>query len=178
MNNPTHFDRNKMPLPRSFWERELGRLGRPDRRGWMLVRAGCPMHDSRSKKSFFVNLDGGFYCFGCDFSGGDLIEFLRKRHSMTFKAACEELGCWQENCQAAGRRSDPDRQRREEERKAQAERQRRIAVRNHLHSLEATYRKAQKEHDIELMSELLPDIREVEGQYWKLAGFDGGTHEL
>ena len=67
------FDRAALPPPRTFYERELGRLSRLSR-GW--ARGNCPFHKSKSGLSFSVHLDsGGFYCFGSGVKGGDLLAF-------------------------------------------------------------------------------------------------------
>jgi DNA primase len=50
----------------------------------------CPFHLEKTA-SFFVNDDKGtFYCFGCGASG-DLIEYLIKKHRITFIQALERL---------------------------------------------------------------------------------------
>ena len=90
-----HFRRDKLPPARSFYEFELGKLTRPNRKGWAQTR--CPFHESKSGKSFSVNLDsGGFHCFGCDAKGGDLVSFLRLQ-GLSFKEACARLGAWDES---------------------------------------------------------------------------------
>jgi hypothetical protein len=84
------------PPPRSFYEKELGKLGRPNRKGW--ASADPPCHESKSKKSFVVNLRSGSYrCWGCGIKGGDVIDFLRWREGYSFKRACQVLGCWTES---------------------------------------------------------------------------------
>src|SRR5215831_2608205 len=86
------FDRSQLPPARSFYERELGELSRPDRRGWAKPKGGCPFHASKSKKSFHVNLDtGGFYCFGCDEKGGDVLQFVRRRYRLSFPEALKHF---------------------------------------------------------------------------------------
>lgn len=93
-----HFRRDKLPTARSFYEFELGKLTRPNHKGWALGR--CPFHQSQSGKSFSVNLDSGaFHCFGCNVHGGDLVSFLRLRDGLSFKQACQQLGAWDEACQ-------------------------------------------------------------------------------
>jgi CHC2 zinc finger len=90
------FRKDKLPPARSFYEFELGKLTRPNRKGW--AQARCPFHESKSGKSFSVNVDsGGFNCFGCDAKGGDLVSFLRLRDGLSFKEACERLGAWDES---------------------------------------------------------------------------------
>jgi len=59
------FDKSQLPPARSFYEAELGALSRENGRGWCVGR--CPFHESKSGKSFSVNLrSGGFFCFGCN----------------------------------------------------------------------------------------------------------------
>ena len=50
----------------------------------------CPFHHEKTP-SFFVNDSLGFYkCFGCG-EGGDVIDFIQKYDSLTFKEALEYL---------------------------------------------------------------------------------------
>jgi hypothetical protein len=86
------FRRELLPIPRIFYENALGKLTKPSR-GW--ARGRCPFHESKSGLSFSVNLDsGGFYCFGCQASGGDVVSFVQRRDGLTFKAAAQSLGAW------------------------------------------------------------------------------------
>lgn len=88
----SRFDRSALPTARSFYQAELGELRRPDRKGWASPKCGCPFHPSDSKKSFFVHLDsGGFYCFGCDARGGDVLQFVRLRYKLSFPDALKRL---------------------------------------------------------------------------------------
>jgi hypothetical protein len=85
------FDATLLPNARDFYAGELEKLGRPSR-GW--AKALCCFHDERTP-SLSVNLgNGGFHCFGCGASGGDLVDFIRLRYGCTFKAACQRLRCW------------------------------------------------------------------------------------
>ena len=86
------FRRELLPAAIPFYERELGRLGRPNHAGWCPCR--CPFHNSKSGRSFAVHVDGGFICRGCGVRGGDVISFLRLRDGLSFKEACQQLGCW------------------------------------------------------------------------------------
>lgn len=87
----SHFDKSQLPAARSFYEAELGALGRENNRGWCMGR--CPFHESKSGKSFSVNLrSGGFFCFGCDAKGGDPLDFVRLRHNFSFRDAKRHLG--------------------------------------------------------------------------------------
>lgn len=88
----SRFDRSSLPPARSFYERELGELRRSDRKGWARPKRGCPFHASKSKSSFFVNLDsGGFYCFGCGAKGGDVLAFVRLRDGLSFPDALKHF---------------------------------------------------------------------------------------
>lgn len=90
------FRKDRLPPARVFYERELGSLSRPNRKGWALGR--CPFHKSTSGRSFSVNVDSGeFRCFGCDAHGGDVLSFLRQRDGLSFKDAAQRLGAWDGN---------------------------------------------------------------------------------
>jgi len=190
-----HFDRTQLPPPRSFYERELGKIGRADRRGW--APANCPFHKSKSGRSFSVNLDSGcFYCHGCGAKGGDIVSFMRKRYNLSFRAACEQLGCWLANGpdpatqkRLRERREERERQRRQEEECKEQERQERIHAREALHGLERDY--AAANHRLTqlrrgqpgryrgeeglawwFLADSLPRIREAEFVYRRLAGLE------
>ena len=44
----SNFDKSLLPPAASFYGRELGNLGRPDRHGW--AKTNCPFHDSKRKR--------------------------------------------------------------------------------------------------------------------------------
>jgi DNA primase len=141
--------------------------------------AGCPFHDSRSKTSFRVNVDtGAFHCFGCGVGGSGVIDFVIKRYRLDFVRAAKHLNAWRgqmsESEKAEIRKShrDAERKRAAETEMRQAERQERIAARDLLHALEGQYLKAQEAHDIELMADLLPSVREADACYRRLAGLE------
>jgi hypothetical protein len=191
VNLQSGFDRNLLPDARLFFEREIGRLTRPDRKGWAL--GNCPFHSSKSKRSLSVHVrDGAFFCFGCSAKGGDLIAFLRLRDRLSFKEACQQLGCWRE--MAPADHAKVRRQEREQEAKRQAESQKherekteRIAVRDALHTLEAFrdqksrqldqleaetpgVETEEKEFLWQMLSLLEDQIRAAEQEYYELAG--------
>ena len=86
------FQRDLLPSPRSFFEWEVGRLTRPNGKGW--AQGNCPFHQSKSSRSLAVNVEtGGWHCFGCD-SHGDLVGFVMQRDQCSFKDACKQLGAW------------------------------------------------------------------------------------
>jgi DNA primase len=187
------FQRELLPPPRTFYAKELGKLSRPSR-GW--AQGNCPFHESKSKRSFSVNLDtGGFYCHGCQAHGGDVLAFTMQRYRLHFKDAARELGAWDE----AGKitRSEIERQRRKRERRAaeeaakqEAERNARVEAANWLLTLKRIYdcaskrlsqlrslpesEQAQSSAEIEqcwqLMSDYLPEIQAAEQEYSTLAG--------
>jgi hypothetical protein len=89
--------RGLLPVPKHFYEQQIGQLTRPNRKGWAL--GNCPFHDSRSRRSFGINLNSGaFCCFGCR-RKGDLASFVMQLKGVDFKAACQFLGCWEERKQ-------------------------------------------------------------------------------
>jgi CHC2 zinc finger len=100
------FRKDKLPPAATFYEAELGRLTRPNRKGW--YQANCPFHKSKSGKSFAVNSEtGAFHCWGCDARGGDIVDFVMLRNSLSFKEACQQLGCWDEAGQPVEGRPGP-----------------------------------------------------------------------
>ena len=48
--------------------------------------AVCPLHDGDSSPSLKIYPDGKYFCFGCK-SGGDVIQFIREKYSLSFKEA-------------------------------------------------------------------------------------------
>jgi len=77
--------------PVEFFRRENGTMPPPKRRGW--VDGGlCPFHADQRAGSFKVNTEtGGFHCFSCHTSGGDVIDFVMRRDGLDFLAAVREL---------------------------------------------------------------------------------------
>src|ERR1035437_1167911 len=103
----TRFDRALLPPAKTFYEQETGKLSRPDHKGNCL--GNCPFHESKSRKSFSVNLNTGlWFCHGgC--GGGDMISFVMRREEVDFKRAAQSLGSWleeptPEDCRALERR--------------------------------------------------------------------------
>ena len=94
------FAKDRLPAPRAFYETEVGKLSRPNRKGWCL--ANCPSHNSKSLRSFAINIEtGAFRCWGCDSRGGDIVDFLQYRYNLSFKQACQQLGVWDQIGQPA-----------------------------------------------------------------------------
>jgi DNA primase len=168
------FDRSALPPARSYYERELGQFRRASR-GWAAPKAGCPFHESRSKTSFRVNFDSGaFRCFGCGAHGGDVLAFMMQRYKLSFKEAAEKLGAWSNSPSPDWKRLRAERQRAEQtaQLRKQQERSERIRARDHLHTLERRYAEATAARDVDLLSTLLPVIRQAEEAYWTLAGME------
>jgi DNA primase len=63
---------------------ELRRLGK-DR-----FRARCPFHDDHEPSFLVDERDGHFHCFGCQ-AHGDVIDFVRRYHGVSFAEACQHL---------------------------------------------------------------------------------------
>jgi len=131
-----HFDRAMLPPPQSFYERELGPLSRPDRRGWARPKRGCPFHNSKSKRSFYIQSQtGGFICFQCGAKGGDVLDFVKLRDHVLFKQAAQTLGAWRgrispaEAEQIKSLREEHEHRRLEEEAQKEAQRLARLDVR-------------------------------------------------
>jgi|SRR5215469_15597389 len=153
----SRFDRSLLPPALDFYRGELGEVNRPDRRGWAMVVGGCPFHPSKSRKSFFVHIDGGFYCFSsdCRARGGNVLDFVRKRYNLDFKTAARRLGAWIDattpDQQKEFRRLEEERRRQqtEEAERLETERRERIAIRQEIHA------------DTKLLNELSERLRET-----------------
>ncbi len=147
-----HFHKDLLPPARAFYEHQLGRLSRANHRGW--AAASCPFHKSKSKRSFWVHLDSGaFNCFGCGAHGGDLIDFVRQRDSVSFTTAAQSLGAWDSapspetvhklEAQAAER----ERQRRLDQEQRDDEHAERMRIREQLHMSMQFQREAERRLD-------------------------------
>src|SRR5215469_13699184 len=88
----SRFDRSLLPPALDFYRGELGEVNRPDRRGWAMVVGGCPFHPSKSRKSFFVHIDGGFYCSAPIVAPG----------AEMFSTSCANATTWISRLQRAG----------------------------------------------------------------------------
>jgi CHC2 zinc finger len=172
-----HFQPELLPPARSFYEKELGKLTRPSR-GW--ARGNCPFHESKSRASFSVNLDsGGFYCFGCEAKGGDILDFVKLRDRVDFKRAAQLLGAWRDQDMSLAEKEEIHRVQQERERQQleqaaqkESERQKLMEARDWLHTTVKLYAEAKASHDWELMALLLPEVRDAEEAYCLLAGLE------
>jgi len=185
----SHFDRALLPPARSFYQAELGELRRADRKGWARPKSGCPFHASESKKSFFVNVDsGGFYCFGCDAKGGDVLAFVRLRYQLDFKAAAKELGALRgpldapERRRIARERKQRERELADQQARREEQRRERMELRDQIHStnqlmkqISHDLQKDQSNESLWRCLELTWEYRELEEQeYTNAAGL--GTY--
>lgn len=173
----SHFDRTALPPPQSFYEQQLGSLGRPNSKGW--VQARCPFHSSKSGRSFSLNVaSGGFFCFGCEVKGGDVLKFVMLRDKLSFKSAAQSLGAWRgkltsaESDRLRSRQREAENHRADEAARKETERWDRLNARDHLHAVRVLYEEAESEHDWNLMAELLPRVRQCEEVYCRLAGLE------
>jgi CHC2-type zinc finger protein len=137
------FRKDLLPPGKTFFDREIGKLSRANSKGWSLGR--CPFHESKSGRSFSVNIvTGAWICFGgC--GKGSLIDFVMKRDMVDFKTACRTLGCWDDDGLRIDavviRQIETERQRREQSRQAEQELERRYyEAEDCLYAIEAIYR--------------------------------------
>lgn len=78
--------------PYEFYLREQNLSGFGYRSGKWAVAGLCPFHDDKKSGSFQVNLtSGGFKCWSCNESGGDIIAFIIKRDHVSFLNALEYI---------------------------------------------------------------------------------------
>lgn len=85
-----YFDRGRLPdAGRYFALSGLRLIGRGR---WRSAR--CPFHDD-TRPSLRVNVEtGAFRCMACGARGGDVLDFHRARHGLSFKQAARDLGAW------------------------------------------------------------------------------------
>jgi hypothetical protein len=140
------FHKELLPPASVFYRREFGdALSRPSR-GW--ARTRCVFHEPDRNPSLNVNLEnGGFYCFACGSKGGDLIDFVRLRDGLSFRAAAATLGALSEDSEQL--RIERVRTKREQERARDAaqalrdeERWLRLELRGEIHLYERIFRDA------------------------------------
>jgi hypothetical protein len=181
-----HFRRELLPPPRTFYERELGKLGRPSR-DWSQV--SCPFHRPDKHPSFSVNLSsGGFLCFSCGARGGNVVDFLIQRDGISFKAAALQLGAWVHDSRSVTDRQELARLRRQRQsnrdraaRLAEAERQLRLEYRETIHAMERIVHETQErlrghqltsgDHEIcgDVFKMALAELREAISAYFLLS---------
>jgi hypothetical protein len=187
------FAKDRLPPALSFYKAELGRLTRPNRKGWAMGR--CPFHESQSGKSFSVNLEhSGFHCFGCGARGGGLIDFVMLRDHCDFKTAAQRLGAWQD-VSDADRRAIAQQSAEREQKQAEEARLRRLAhdqriqLRSEIHTTARIQRETsdrlsqllqgatpahddEAEHCWAVLAAALDDLRLTEHEYMKLMGLE------
>ena len=170
----SRFDRSLLPVAFDFYRRELGALGRESSRGWAMARCGCPFHQTKTKRSFFVHHNGAFKCFGCETHGGDVVAYLQKRYNLSFIDAAKQVGAWREDlslaesARLAKQRRDSARHREELEAQKVRERHARVDAGDSLRAVETLYREAITEHDWVLMSMTLPRLRQLGQSYYTM----------
>jgi DNA primase len=85
------FARDRLPAPLGYYSDRAGL--RPIGRGrWR--SALCPFHKD-SRPSLRINVESGAYrCMACGARGGDVLDFHRARHGLSFHQAARDLGAW------------------------------------------------------------------------------------
>ena len=75
-----------------FYLRELGLSRYGSKSNSWAVAGICPFHPDRKAGSFKINLEtGGFQCWSCGASGGDIITFTEKRYDFDYRQAAARL---------------------------------------------------------------------------------------
>jgi len=187
------FQRELLPSPKSFYEREIGPLTRADRKGW--AKGRCPFHNSKSGKSFSANVENGaFYCHGCGAKGGDVLAFIRLRDHLDFKTAAKSLGTWRdvsatERIQLDAAKAQRDREREKAEAAKAAARCKRLELRDQIHVAHRNWQEAcarlseikrgsppvfdgEVESCWSVLSLAFRDFHETESAYCKASGLD------
>ena len=93
------FHLERLPTYTAYYHREgLKLVGRGPWR-----TAGCPFHHDRTP-SLRINIQkGGFVCHGSGAKGGDVLDFHRRRYSMSSVSAAKDLGALEESVAPARR---------------------------------------------------------------------------
>jgi len=183
----SRFRRERLPAASHFYGHELGKLHAAGRNH---ARCACPFHGGKNPTAFSINLlTGGFNCFNCGVHGSSIVDYVMLRDHVGFTMACKILGAWDDNNRVSRAEVVLFKRAREQRgalaaQKAEAERQRRIEVRDELHLMErcsdfASHRLnsvgpkgPEAEHCWMIMSITLPMIRERDAEYRRLAGID------
>jgi hypothetical protein len=167
----THFRRELLPPARQFYEAEGFRLGRANRKGWMMAQGQPICHKSKSGRSFSVNLDGGFYCHGCGTGGGDIIDYVALRDHLSKKESAIKLGCYDESPSLedvrrwAAQTRERDRRRAVEEAEQRDRHRRVIRLRDQLHDAVHHYQQT-SERLSELRRGAVPEWQDEQESCW------------
>lgn len=86
------FDKSLLPKVIDYYTQQFTQLKiKPE---WTSVC--CPFHEDH-KPSLSLNLQtGGFFCFGCQARGGDIIDFHRRRYRLNFIETVNFFGAWRD----------------------------------------------------------------------------------
>ncbi|WP_411555581.1 CHC2 zinc finger domain-containing protein [Nitrosospira sp. Is2] len=82
------FDRNRLPSPDEYYKSQgLRLIG-----GGAWKNALCPFHNDTKPSLRVCLVNGAFKCMACGVSGGDVLDFHRKRYRLSFPEAAKQLG--------------------------------------------------------------------------------------
>jgi hypothetical protein len=164
----TRFQKELLPPARDFYEKELEKLSRPNRAGW--CACCCPFHKSKSGKSFAININhGGWVCrAGC--GSGDIPGFVMLRDGCDFPTACKTLACWQdvgeeERLKLGSEAAERKRERESAAQVKEAERARRLALRDEIHNAVQIQAEASARLD-ELLQDAAPAYENEMEDWW------------
>lgn len=87
-----YFDKKLLPPAITFYQSLFPNIKPNINTAW--VNVCCCFHDDKNP-SLSLNLTtGGFYCFGCEARGGDLVDFYMQKHGVPFTEAVNHFGAW------------------------------------------------------------------------------------
>ena len=90
MKTAGRFRKERLPDPLTYYKKQGLRLSGGGK--WRSAR--CPFHPDRDPSLSIHVPSGGFNCHGCPATGGDVLDFHRRRHGLDFKSAAQDLGAW------------------------------------------------------------------------------------
>jgi hypothetical protein len=76
-----------LPEPESFYQEIFQEFERKS--GKLLVK--CCFHGEKTSSLYLYLESGGFYCFGCEASGGDIIAFVMMHREISYRDALREF---------------------------------------------------------------------------------------
>jgi DNA primase len=85
------FDKTKLPDPVSYFENSGHKIiGKAGKR----FRTACAIHGGTGNNLSVLRDSGGFYCFACQATGGDVLAYEMQVTGADFVTAAKALGAW------------------------------------------------------------------------------------
>jgi len=86
------FDKKLLPAVKTYYEQQFPGLQINPSKDWVNVK--CCFHNDTNPSLSLYTATGGFNCFGCEVTGGDVLAFHQQRYHLSFYEAVSALGAW------------------------------------------------------------------------------------